>query len=140
MNTNSLNIAFATSNEKELDQHFGSCKQISIYRLTPDGSEHLNTVAFLPSAEGHNQQKITERLGALNDCFAVYCLACGNPVRKQLLKQGTRVVIHSEALIEHILPQIQANWPGEIARRQEQQLSKKQDADYFSKLAESEWE
>ena len=140
MSENSLNIAFATSNERDLDQHFGSCQQMSIYRLTPDSYKHLTTVAFLPSAEGHNQQKITERLGALSNCFAVYCLACGNPVRRQLLEQGTRVVIHSEDLIENILPQIQANWPGKIALRQERQLSKKKDADYFSKLAESEWE
>jgi len=140
MSENSLNIAFATSNERDMDQHFGSCQQISIYRLTPDGSEHLNTVAFLPNKAGHNQQKITERLSALSDCFAVYCLACGNPVRNQLLSQGTRVVIRSEALIEHILPQIQANWPGKIALRQARQLSKKRDADYFSKLAESDWE
>jgi len=140
MDTNSLNIAFTTSDEKELDQHFGSCKQISIYRLTPDSSEHLTTVAFLPSAEGHNQQKITERLAALSDCFAVYCLACGNPVRKQLLGQGTRVVIHTHDLIDNIVAHIQANWPGKVAQRQARQLSKKQDADYFDKLAESEWE
>jgi len=140
MNANSLNIAFTTSNEKELDQHFGSCKQISTYRLTPNSSEHLTTVAFLPSAEGHNQQKITERLGVLSDCFAVYCLACGNPVRKQLLAQGTRVVIHNLDLIDNIVAQIQANWPGEVAQRQARQLRKKQDADYFDKLADSEWE
>ena len=140
MSESSLNIAFATSDESTLDQHFGSCQQMSIYRLTPNSSEHIQTVIFKPSEEGHNQQKIRERLDALSDCFAVYCLACGNPVRQQLLIQGTRVVIHSEDLIENILPQIQTNWPGKIALRQERQLSKKKDADYFSKLAESEWE
>lgn len=137
----SLNIAFASNNGSDMDAHFGSCQRLAIYRVTPESSEHINTVAFLPAAQGHNLQKINERLAALGECFAVYCLACGTPVRKQLLTQGTRVVVQSQATaIENILPQIQANWPGKIALRQERQLSKKQDADYFSKLAESEWE
>lgn len=138
---NSLNIAFATSNERTLDEHFGSCHQLAIYRLTSNSSEHISTVTFAPSEAGHNQQKISERLASLENCFAVYCLACGNPVRKLLLAQGTRVVLHPQAeLIENILPQIQANWPEAVARRQERRLSKKKDANYFSELAESEWE
>lgn len=138
-NENSLNIAFASSNKTDLNEHLGNCHQLTIYRLSLDSSEHLKTVKFT-SYEGHNQQKISARLVALTDCFAVYCLACGNPVRKLLLAQGTRVVIHSQGLIENILTHIQANWPGEIALRQERQLKKKQHADYFNKLTESEWQ
>ncbi len=134
-----LHIAFASSNERELDEHFGSCQQLIIYRLSLENKEHINTIKFT-SIEGHKQQKIDDRLVALTDCFAVYCLACGNPVRKQLLAQGTRVVIHPQVeLIDDLLSKIQANWPGKIARRQERLLNKKQDINYFNKLAESEW-
>ena len=135
-----LNIAFATSNQTHLDEHFGSCRQLSIYSLSPNSREHLKTIEFVPR-EGHNQQKINDRLAALQDCFAVYCLACGNPVRQQLLAQGTRVVIRSEAqLIDNLLSQIQANWPGKIALRQKRQTTRKQNADYLSELADSEWD
>ncbi|MCW8995107.1 MAG: hypothetical protein OQK77_04750 [Psychromonas sp.] len=137
---NRLNIAFASSNQIHLDEHFGSCRQFIIYSLSPDASERLRTVQFI-AREGHNQQKINDRLMALQDCFAVYCLACGNPVRQQLLAQGTRVIIHPQiAEIDSLLPQIQANWPGEVARRQQRQTIKKQDADYFQQLADSEWD
>ena len=71
----------------------------------------------------------------------VYCLACGNPVRQQLMANGIRVVIRPQAeLIDSLLAQIQTNWPGKIAQRQQRQTSKKQDSDYFAKLADSEWD
>lgn len=136
----SINIAFATSNGNELNEHFGSCMQLCIYNLTPTSNEHLTTVFFTPSDEGHNSQKIAERLATLTGCFAVYCLACGNPVRKQLLTQGTRVIIHPAELIHHLLTQIQSNWPGKIAQRQTRQRNRKQHHDYFTDLSDSEWE
>jgi nitrogen fixation protein NifX len=136
----SLDIAFASSNETDLDEHFGSCHQLTIYRLTPDNSTYLESIKFT-TEQGHNQQKISDRLAALTNCFAVYCLACGNPVRQQLLAQGTRVVIHPHNQnIDKLITQIQTNWPGKIALRQTKQRSKKEDSDYFNKLAESEWE
>jgi nitrogen fixation protein NifX len=140
MLNDTLNIAFASSNETTLDAHFGSCPQFTIYRLSVTNSEHIENVQFTVS-EGHNQQKIDVRLAALSDCFAVYCLACGNPVRKQLLAQGVRVVVHPHSeSIENLITQIQANWPGKIAQRQHRQRNKKQDSDYFTSLATSEWE
>jgi nitrogen fixation protein NifX len=135
-----LNIAFATDNQTHLNEHFGSCQKFTIYSLSPDSYEHLQTIDFM-ACEGHNQQKINDRLAALQDCFAVYCLACGNPVRQQLMANGIRVVIHPQPeLIENIIPQIQASWPGKIASRQQRQTSRKKDADYFNQLADSEWE
>lgn len=135
-----LLFAFATSSQTHLDQHFGSCQSLTIYSVTPTGCKRLTSVEF-PESEGHNQQKINARLSALKGCFAVYCLACGNPVRQQLLAQGTRVIIQPEGnLISELVQQIQSNWPGEIALRQKRQTSRKQDADYFNHLAESEWE
>ena len=135
-----LKIAFATSNLTHLDEHFGSCKQLTLYSLSPEHSEHLQTIEFIPQ-EGHHPQKINDRLAALKNCFAVYCLACGNPVRQQLLAQGTRVVIISQAQpIDKLLQQIQTNWPGEIASRQTRQNLRKKEADYFAQLAESTWD
>jgi nitrogen fixation protein NifX len=137
---NRLNIAFATNDQTNLNEHFGSCQQLTIYNLSPDSSDHLKTVDFM-ACEGHNQQKINARLTALQDCFAVYCLACGNPVRQQLMANGIRVVVHPQAEpIDTLISQIQANWPGKVALRQQRQTSKKQDADYFAKLADSEWD
>lgn len=136
----SLRIAFASSNQRHLDEHLGQCQNLSFYHVTPSHSKHIETIK-LTQYEGHNQQKIKDRLSALTDCFAVYCLACGNPVRQQLLKQGTRVVIHpQEELISSIIPLIQANWPGDIADRQERQKHKLKNDDYLNELADSQWD
>jgi len=139
---NSLDIAFASSNEVDLDEHFGSCDQLTIYRLSPENSIYINSIQFnAGQAHDHNQQKTNERLNALSNCFAVYCLACGAPVRQQILTQGTRVVIYPKKVaINKLIAQIQANWPGEIALRQHHLHNKRQDTDYFHKLAESEWD
>ena len=137
---NTLDIAFASSNETDLDEHFGSCQQLVIYRLSIKDKEHINSVKF-SFYEGHNQKKISERLDALTNCFAVYCLACGNPVRKQLLNHGVRVVIHPQVeSIDNLITQIQSNWPGKIALRQERRVKQKKDIEYFNKLADSEWD
>lgn len=140
MPNDTLDIAFATSDAMQLDAHFGSSPQFSVYRLSITGSEYIESIK-LPCTQGHNAQKIAARLNALTGCFAVYCLACGNPVRQQLLTQGIRVVVHprNEA-IDKLITQIQANWPGETALRQKKQRNKKRENDYFTVLAESEWE
>ncbi|MFT6986024.1 MAG: nitrogen fixation protein NifX [Psychromonas sp.] len=135
-----LTIAFASSDPCLVDAHFGSCPSLVIYSVTQAASKHIKTVA-LPHYEGHHPQKITDRLNALTDCFAVYCLACGNPVRQQLLAQGTRVVISAqEAPIANLINDMQSNWPGEIARRQARQISRKKESDYFDKLADGAWD
>jgi len=135
-----LYIAFASSSLNLLDAHFGSSPNLVIYSVTPTASEHLKTVA-LPHYEGHNPQKIADRLNALSDCFAVYCLACGNPVRQQLLAQGTRVVISAqETPIASLISDLQSHWPGEIARRQARQIDRKKESDYFDKLADGPWD
>lgn len=135
-----LTIAFASSDSSLVDAHFGSSPSLMIYSVTPTTNEHIKTVE-LPHYEGHNPQKIADRLNALTDCFAVYCLACGNPVRQQLLAQGTRVVISAqETPIASLISDLQSHWPGEIARRQARQIDRKKESDYFDKLADSAWD
>ena len=135
-----IRIAFASSDGTDLDEHLGKCQNLTIYHVTETQNRHIKTIP-LSQHDGHNEQKITDRLTALNDCFAVYCLACGNPVRQQLLRQGTRVIILPEPeLIASLLVDIQSNWPGNVANRQKQQILKQQNTDYLNQLANSEWE
>ena len=116
-----LNIAFASSNQEDLDEHFGSCHQFTIYSLSPQSAELLRNVQFTAQEEdSHSRQKINDRLKALQGCFAVYCLACGNPVRQQLMADNIRVVIQAQPTpITTLLAKIQDNWPGAIASRQQ---------------------
>ena len=135
-----LNIAFASSNQNDLDEHFGSCHQFTIYSLSPQRAELLRNVEFIVQ-EGHSRQKINDRIKALQGCFAVYCLACGNPVRQQLMADNIRVVIQSQPTpITTLLAKIQKNWPGAIATRQQKASQKHANKNYFEALANSEWD
>lgn len=136
----SLKIAFASSDQTHLDEHFGSCQSIAIYEVTPTSNEHVDT-AHLKQYTGHNPQKIIDRLKVLEGCFAVYCLACGNPVRKQLLEEGIRVVVRQQSdLISAVIVSIQANWPGKIAQRQARHLNRKKQENYLETLTEGAWD
>lgn len=134
-----LNIAFASHDNIKVDQHFGRSKQFYIYQLFPDQYRLLDRLP-LTSHSQDNQQKIAQRLQAISDCFAVYCLACGAPVRQQLLAQGTRVVVLPKTQrIDVLIEKIQQNWPGNIALRQHQYRDQQQKKQYFDQLAESQW-
>lgn len=134
-----LKIAFASDDKKHANQHFGSSPYLTIYTLTRDNITEVESINF-ELLEGNNKLKIASRLKVLKHCFAVYCLGCGNPVRQQLLAQGTRTVINKKnETIDSILKQVQKNWPETIAIRQQQRLIKKQDQHYFESLANSQW-
>lgn len=134
-----LKIAFASDDKKHANQHFGSCPYLAIYTLTRDKITEIESINF-ELVEGNNKLKIRSRLTVLKHCFAVYCLGCGNPVRQQLLAQGTRTVIKQKSEpIEYILKQVQKNWPETIAIRQQQRLIEKQDQQYYETLANSQW-
>lgn len=136
--TGIINIAFATDNQTHVNQHLGSCRTLSIYGLSPDKAELQQVVEFT-AVQGHNQQKIAARIKVLKDCFAVYCLACGDPVRKQLMANGIRVIkLEAPDHISQQIQQIQANWPGNIAfRQQRKQQSSEQ---RFTELGDSDWQ
>jgi len=134
-----LNIAFASHDNINVDQHFGRSEQFSIYQLSPNQHRLFDTLSLASHAQD-KQQKIVQRLQAINHCFAVYCLACGAPVRQQLLAQGTRVVVLPETQrIDALIEKIQQNWPAHIALRQHQSRNQQQKKQYFAQLAESQW-
>lgn len=133
-----LHIAFATDDQILINQHLGSCQSLRIYGLSP-GSAQLEQVVEFKPIKGHSPQKIQARLKVLSHCFAVYCLACGDVVRKQLMQQGIRVIkLEHDTLINEQIQHIQQNWPTQLAQRlsRTRQRSKQR----FSEFEVSEWD
>ena len=103
-----LKVAFATSDRKIVNQHFGSAECFAIFGIGPDQARLLTVIEFGELAQDGNEDKLINKLDALKDCIAVYCRACGASAVRQLLALGVQPVKVSEgALISELTDQLQ---------------------------------
>lgn len=88
----SVRIAFASSDRKAVDQHFGAAEAFAIYELSEDDVRMIEVVEFTDSdtaMDGH-EGKLAGKIGLLTGCAAVYCNAVGASAIKQLLAAGVQ--------------------------------------------------
>ncbi len=88
-------IAFASSDRRLVDQHFGAAEAFAIYELALDdrriAEARLVEVAQFhdtdTAMDGH-EGKLAGKIALLQGCAAVYCNAVGASAIKQLLAAG----------------------------------------------------
>jgi len=132
----SLKVAFASADLKTVDQHFGSCQSLVVYGVEPDSSELLQVAEF-QVVEGHSQDKLTSRIEVIGDCFAVFCVAVGEAVFRQLLAVGVRAIrVEAGTPIGQLIQQLQGQWPAQAVSRKKRERS----PDRFAELEETSWE
>jgi nitrogen fixation protein NifX len=86
----SVKIAFASSDRRVVDQHFGAAEAFCIYTLAEDDARLVEVAEFHDSdvvMDGH-EGKLAGKIALLEDCVAVYCNAVGASAIKQLLAAG----------------------------------------------------
>lgn len=118
-----LRVAFASSDQHQVDQHFGSASRFAIYGFDEEQCELLQIAEFIPAQDGHQQQKIDQRLALLKGCLAVYCVAVGDSVVRQLWAHGIRPVrVEPGTPVTGLLKELQSEWyaEGSALRRQHQ--------------------
>lgn len=104
-----LKVAFATTDRKTVNQHFGSAKSFSIYAVNQDRKHLLNISEFGELKQDGNEDKLAIKMDLLEGCTAVYCRACGASAVKQLIARGVQPVKVSEgALIDELIEELQA--------------------------------
>lgn len=133
----SMKVAFASSDYHHVDQHFGATPRLVIYGVKEDDVTLLRVVDFTVQA-GHQVEKLSSRITALDDCVTLYCVAIGEAVFRQLLQVGVRAVrVPEDTPIAGLLQEIQQYWYDK-----EQRISRhKRDPDRFSQLLlETEWQ
>jgi nitrogen fixation protein NifX len=119
-------VAFATSDRLFVNQHFGATVGFAIHAVDAQHSRLVELVEY--PAELYNnsmdrnenavsekayacgagvswsQSKLVERISALADCAAVYCLAVGGSAVRQLLASGIQPVrLESPCAIDALL-------------------------------------
>ncbi len=80
-----LRVAFASSDLKKIDQHFGSAERFVLYDIVPEEHALYEVFEFGSLDEDGNEQKLLEKFVALDGCVAVYCLAVGPSAVRQLM-------------------------------------------------------
>lgn len=137
-----LKVAFATSDRKTVNQHFGSARSFAIYGIDP-GQERLLTVTeFGELDQDGNEDKLAVKLEMLSECIAVYCRACGASAVRQLLAIGVQPVKVSEgAVIADLIAALQqelkegpSNWLAKAIKR-----NQSPDGDRFDAMESEGW-
>jgi nitrogen fixation protein NifX len=139
----SVKIAFASSDRRQVDQHFGAAESFAIYQLSDDDARLVEVAEFTDSdtaMDGH-EGKLAAKIDLLADCAAVYCNAIGASAIKQLLARGIQPLkVEEGTLIDTLLGELnqslQNNPPAWMVKQ-----SKRQDAcDRFGSMAEEGWQ
>ncbi len=103
-----LKVAFATSDMKHVDQHFGASQVFAIYALDQEKVCFVEAVEFGKLAMDGNEDKLTEKIDALKGCIAVYSQAVGASAINQLKARGIQPVkITPGATISGLLASLQ---------------------------------
>lgn len=102
----SVKIAFASSDRRVVDQHFGAAEAFCIYQLAEDDARLVEVAEFHDSdviMDGH-EGKLASKIELLEGCAAVYCNAVGASAIKQLLAAGIQPMkVEEGALVDELL-------------------------------------
>lgn len=85
----SIKLAFATSDRRHVDQHFGAAESFVVHAVDATGAASLvEVIQFGTLRRGGNEDKLAAKIAALEGCAAVYCQAIGASAINQLRAAG----------------------------------------------------
>lgn len=108
--TMTVKIAFATSDRRAVDQHFGAAGAFAIYELGESTSRLIEVAEFIETAMDGHDGKLAAKVELLGDCAAVYCNAAGASAIQQLLAASIQPMrVDEGTLIDELLSGLQKN-------------------------------
>lgn len=139
-----IKVAFASSDLKQVDQHFGAAKAFAIYALDAQSCQLVEASEFEHHAMDGSEDKLAIKMAALKDCVAVYSQAVGASAIRQLKELGIQPVkVQPGAQIKELIEQLQAQWamgPEGWLAKAVYGDSQGKDAGRFDQMAEEGWE
>lgn len=104
-----IRAAFATSDGKETDRHFGAAERFDIYEIHEETKKirYIETrqVTSACQKHSHNAASMEEVLRAVNDCHVVFA-ACAGERAKEALAERQVQVIELEYPVETVLDRL----------------------------------
>ncbi len=99
-----IKVAFATSDRRHVDQHFGAARGFDLYAVDPERSILLEVARFGKQVRDGNEDKLAEKIAMLEGCAVVFCRAVGASAVRQLLAGGVQPVkVGEEADVKDLL-------------------------------------
>ncbi len=137
-----LKVAFATSDMKHVDQHFGAAESFAVYGLNQKHAALAEAVQFGRPAMDGNEDKLAAKIEALEGCMAVYCQAVGAAAIDRLQARGVQAVKVSPGaeiadLVEALQNELRQGPGTWVARAIERQ--KPRDARRFDDMEQEGW-
>jgi nitrogen fixation protein NifX len=88
-----MKVAFASTNGKHLDCHFGQCPSFSIFEFSEEGYKWLESRSVLePPPEAEETDRIGQRLQTILDCKLLFVNSIGNDAAKRVMKAGIMIL------------------------------------------------
>lgn len=136
-----LKVAFASSDMRHVDQHFGSAKVFAIYEIDLDHAKMTEAVEFGQLAQDGNEAKLDAKIEALQGCAAVYVQAIGGSAISKLARIGVQPMKVAPgsaiaALVEGLQDELRQGPSAWIARA----LSQERDAGRFDDMEAEGWD
>lgn len=103
-----LKVAFASTDMKSVNQHFGSAEALVIYAVDMERTMLLEVFQFGELAQDGDEDKLASKIAALDGCIAVYSQAVGASAVGQLKAKGVHPVkVSAGADINDLLESLQ---------------------------------
>jgi len=121
-----VRVAFATSDMRQVDQHFGAAESFALYAVDLKRAILVEAIEFGAPAMDGNEDKLAAKIAALDGCIAVYCQAVGASAMNLLRAKGIQPVKVSPGtpvaeLIAALQGELRAGPSAWLARAIEQQ-------------------
>lgn len=83
-----VTLAFASTDYRHVDQHFGLAAGFVFHRLGPGGHQRVGAAELDDGDADHDCDRLTPRIELLDGCAGIYCIAVGPPAVRRLLQAG----------------------------------------------------
>ena len=108
-----VRVAFASTDMKRVDQHFGMATSFAIFTVDGGGSALLEVVQFGSRASEAGEDKLASKVAALQGCVAVYVEAAGASAIRRLREKGIQPIkVNPNASIGELLQRLQGELRG----------------------------
>jgi nitrogen fixation protein NifX len=92
-----MRLAFASTDGRTVNEHFGSAARFHVYTLGADGPQR-SAIIDCETGDGHDTGRLQTRIAALKDCRAVFCIAIGQGALRETRAAGLEALRVSEGV------------------------------------------
>ena len=139
-----IKVAFASTDRKRVNQHFGAAEGFVVYEISPDKASLVGVAEFAEEAMDGNEDKLTAKVDFLAGCAAVYVMAIGASAIKKLMAKAIQPIrVNETDAVDELLVEISsAMREGGVAwiDRALAAQAKQETADRFAAMDAEGWE